>query len=540
MLKVKDTWAYKSAWKKRRGYVCSTRICILLLIFSLSMLATLVPTLEVAQALEISVSPAKVVNGEYYIVKGDTIQINLSGNANENVDASITCKFSVDVRGGIYEYELKDFPIPVDVNSVVIKSYYVRNLKIEVPVFIFSYSKEKNANENGVATILINRSIGKGQYTIKISGNSNDTTVTIEATVNSAIALDQDGKYSLAYDTSKLPVGDLIVNAGGETIRAHVVESENEIPQASSPATPTPTPTTTTPTPTPTPTPEPTPPPAQSHNSDSASNPTPTPTLTVSPSPTTPTATKTPTPTPTPFEVTADMLTILHVNVTITESDGIYYVNVQLTLPNSCYRVLWGSVESSGNEFFGDAKVLRLSNQCAQVLTEFKHSYNLGRLQPGKYGFTFRIAGEKIKFVEFTVPTKSETSLSKIEVSIEPKSVKAKPGERINYTITLNWEPKEWVGLVNVSVILTAAGFEKEYELPQISTNGLTPPVSRQISLEIPRDIPPMTYSARLVVSADSVNASDEATLSVSTPGFEAIFGVVAAIIALIIRRLDL
>lgn len=451
------------------------KIPIFLFIFSLVVGAGILasPALKKAQALDISVSPAKFVNGEYYIVKGTVIQINLSGKSNEDVDTSITCKFRVPGHEGRYEYELKDFPIPIDVNSVVIRSYYVESLKIEVPVVpFFSYSKETNANASGIATITINRHIGKGQYTIKISGNTSNSAVTIEATANSVITLDQDGRYSITYDTSKLPVGNLIVNAGGIVFRANVVESESEIPT-----------------------------------------------------------------TPTTTEVTAGMLAIQQVDVTITEVDGVYYANVQLTLPNSCYRVLWDSAELHGNEFFGDARVFKLSGQCLQVLTEFKHSYELGHLKPGKYGFTFRIAGEKIRFVEFLVP-KSETKLSMIEVSIEPKSTKAKPGDRITYTVTLNWDPKEWEGLVNVSLVISAAGFEKRYEVLQITMKGSTPPLSRQISFEIPKNLPPTTYNVKLIVSADSVNASDEASLNVSLPGFEAVFGVAAVIIALMIRRL--
>jgi uncharacterized membrane protein len=118
---------------------------------------------------------------------------------------------------------------------------------------------------------------------------------------------------------------------------------------------------------------------------------------------------------------------------------------------------------------------------------------------------------------------------------IEPKSAKGKPGDTLEYTITLSWEPKEWEGQLDVSIILSAAGFEKRFELLPINTKGLTPPLSKKISFEIPQNIPPVTYTAEVVVSADSVSSSDKTSLSVSTPGFEAILVVIAMLI--VVRR---
>ncbi len=175
------------------------------------------------QALKVSVSPAKIVNGEYYILRGSTEKIKVCDEPNASIDIAITCKFKVNSQNGKYSYELEDFPIPIDVNSVIIKSYRVKNLKIKVPIFLFfKYSKEVNAS-NGVAKITINRNISAGKYTIEISGETNDSEVTIEATAKSEIKLNENGEYAINYDTSKLPIGDLIINAGGESIKAHVV-----------------------------------------------------------------------------------------------------------------------------------------------------------------------------------------------------------------------------------------------------------------------------------------------------------------------------
>ena len=137
-------------------------------------------------------------------------------------------------------------------------------------------------------------------------------------------------------------------------------------------------------------------------------------------------------------------------------------------------------------------------------------------------------------------PTEIPTSakLDNIEVTIEPKSVKAKPGDKLTYNITLNWEPKDWDGWMNISIVLSAAGFEKKFKLPSIPTKGLTPPLSRQISFEMPKNIPPMTYNVKVEVSADSINTSDKSSLSVSMPGFEVVLGILSIIVAIRLIKL--
>lgn len=205
-------------------------------------------------ALNVSISTesgtCKNVNGKYYVVKGSKIGIVLSGNPNENIEISIIYKFNINSFDGKYNYTLKKFPIPVDIRSVIIKTYPVCNLYLDITEgpsrFLISLAhalnmlpKQVNADKNGIATISINKKAEKGEYTIEISGNTNNTVVTVEAIIKASITLDNSGKYTITYDTSKLPIGNMTVNANGVSIKAYVVGSESEIPS--------PTPITTTP-----------------------------------------------------------------------------------------------------------------------------------------------------------------------------------------------------------------------------------------------------------------------------------------------------
>ena len=80
-----------------------------------------------------------------------------------------------------------------------------------------------------------------------------------------------------------------------------------------------------------------------------------------------------------------------------------------------------------------------------------------------------------------------------LDVEIYPKYYEASPGEVINYEITLNWSPREWRGEVKAKVILEAAGFKKEWDLPSVEVNQ-DPPITVNIPVEIPHllTLPPL------------------------------------------------
>ena len=227
-----------------------------------------------ASALNISVNPAYLVNGEYYIVRGSNVLIQIQGTPDEQVSLTITSEFTVASSSGKYSYFMDDFPIPIDVDFVTIRSSPVTSLKVVVKKWFLGREFSATA-KNGVATINIDMSkipiSSKGNWDITISGDTESSQVQIEAKVTADVTLDDEGMFEINYDTSKLPIGDLLVNVEGNIIRAHIVESESDIPSI----------------PTPTPTPEPT------------ITPTPTPTPVSTPTPT-PTPTSTPTPIPTP------------------------------------------------------------------------------------------------------------------------------------------------------------------------------------------------------------------------------------------------
>lgn len=136
---------------------------------------------------------------------------------------------------------------------------------------------------------------------------------------------------------------------------------------------------------------------------------------------------------------------------------------------------------------------------------------------------------------KLSVPAKLEY----LSVSVEPKSVTAKAGDTVKYEVIIDWAPEDWSGKFNATVLVSSAGFEKRFTLSSIEVNG-TPPVKQSITFTLPRDLPPLNYTVKLEISGDSVKASDVAEIKVKAPGFEVLFGVIAIILALGIRKIKL
>ncbi len=130
-------------------------------------------------------------------------------------------------------------------------------------------------------------------------------------------------------------------------------------------------------------------------------------------------------------------------------------------------------------------------------------------------------------------PTPTPTpvpTLKSLTVSIEPKTATVKPGETINYTITADWSPETWSGVIDASIKVEAFGFAKEYQ-HSFDTTGATPPFEHTIPLTLPENVPPSTYKAILSASAEGITSSSETALTASMPGFEAILAIVGLLV---------
>ncbi len=137
-------------------------------------------------------------------------------------------------------------------------------------------------------------------------------------------------------------------------------------------------------------------------------------------------------------------------------------------------------------------------------------------------------------------PTPAATptpTLQSLSVDINPKTVTAKPGDTIEYTITANWAPVTWNGDIQAKVEVGAMGISKHYN-HSIPTEGLEPPINHTIHPTIPDNAPPATYKAKVTAMADSISDTAETELNVETPGFGAITALAGLLaVAYILRK---
>jgi hypothetical protein len=82
-------------------------------------------------------------------------------------------------------------------------------------------------------------------------------------------------------------------------------------------------------------------------------------------------------------------------------SGGNAYAKVRLTFPTGGWRVDWGQLTRSGNDFVANARVERWNGGVTQAITFAEHTYNLGALSPGTYTFTFKSYDVAIKSQQF-------------------------------------------------------------------------------------------------------------------------------------------
>ncbi len=130
-----------------------------------------------------------------------------------------------------------------------------------------------------------------------------------------------------------------------------------------------------------------------------------------------------------------------------------------------------------------------------------------------------------------------EITLQNLTVSISPDSVTASPGDTINLRLKIDWEPKNWKGKANVTIVLSAAGFKKGFQLPEITLEN--PPIEKEFSFTLPVYLPPLTYEAKIIVEAEGIKSEDNIKLKINTnkiPGFEVLVGVIALIGGLMLK----
>jgi DNA repair exonuclease SbcCD ATPase subunit len=86
-------------------------------------------------------------------------------------------------------------------------------------------------------------------------------------------------------------------------------------------------------------------------------------------------------------------------------------VEVVIVFPHAGFRVDWDGIERDGKVFTVNVKVEEWTGPSIQVVTRKTHVYELGKLEPGIYTFTFKANGKILVIQQFEVKASSTPQL---------------------------------------------------------------------------------------------------------------------------------
>jgi len=149
-------------------------------------------------------------------VQGDTVEITIKADSEEEVPVEISFTQQALVVDGEYELRLDGVVIPPEPNSFTVRAVNVENLNVSINIPL--WNTESAEAEMGAATVSQNN-ISTGNHDIIIRGDAvkGATIVLLQMTTSTIVTTDQDGFYEFSYDAGRMPLGDFTAQVGGKT-----------------------------------------------------------------------------------------------------------------------------------------------------------------------------------------------------------------------------------------------------------------------------------------------------------------------------------
>ncbi|MBO8181436.1 MAG: hypothetical protein H0Z28_01420 [Archaeoglobus sp.] len=89
--------------------------------------------------------------------------------------------------------------------------------------------------------------------------------------------------------------------------------------------------------------------------------------------------------------------------ILVFETESGWRVNVLMALPTPCHKVEYVGKQTKGNEYYLDFTYKKPENPCAQVITNYNQTIDLGELKKGEYTIILRFNGQEVKRATFRV-----------------------------------------------------------------------------------------------------------------------------------------
>jgi hypothetical protein len=157
-------------------------------------------------------------------VKGETVTIHGQAQPDENVTIRISFEKVVQVEDKRYTFFVPKINIPEVENRFTIKAEGCKDLKVSIKDYAERYPHwvTFGSEASGEVAEISQPDIPAVVYDVLIHGKSVETSVKITITAEGYEKADEKGNFHHSYDTSSVPLGVFIVQAGNKTETVHL------------------------------------------------------------------------------------------------------------------------------------------------------------------------------------------------------------------------------------------------------------------------------------------------------------------------------
>jgi hypothetical protein len=157
-------------------------------------------------------------------VKGETVTIHGQAQPDENVTIRISFEKVVQVEDKRYTFFVPKINIPEVENRFTITAEGCKDLKVSIKDYAERYPHwvTFGSEASGEVAEISQPDIPAVVYDVLIHGKSVETSVKITITAEGYEKADEKGNFHHSYDTSSVPLGVFIVQAGNKTETVHL------------------------------------------------------------------------------------------------------------------------------------------------------------------------------------------------------------------------------------------------------------------------------------------------------------------------------
>ena len=179
------------------------------------------PSLVSSDIISFSISPK-------HPVKGDIVEVKLHGEPENLINISLEYSENLNISSGEFIWDLGYLEVYGIPNVFSITSYNLTLLRVTTIIMGVPIT-ETTENVEG-RTYISRRNIEPGIYWVQLSGegSSEIESIRIEISASTIIQMDEEGFFSVRYNTSMIPTGEFKISFGDHIETVSIRDLDND------------------------------------------------------------------------------------------------------------------------------------------------------------------------------------------------------------------------------------------------------------------------------------------------------------------------